>query len=128
MPVEHELLSSEGRDYAMLERNLLSHLRLAILLCLLSASLILNARLPTPADPGSEHTPHTKTGLAIAIIEVIAAVAAIAAGVWEYWQGYADIKSQRGFLRASKTHLAILSVLGVVVFATCLMLISNENV
>lgn len=102
MPVEHSVVVSEGRDYAMLERNLLSHLRLGLLLMLLSASLLLHTRLPTPSDPGSAHTPHATSDLAIAIIEVVAAVVAVAAGIWEYWQGYIDIKTQRGFLRASQ--------------------------
>ncbi|KAI0820308.1 hypothetical protein BC628DRAFT_1413221 [Trametes gibbosa] len=126
MPKEQEIVGSAGRDFAMLERNLLSHLRLAVLLSLLSASLLLHARLPTPSDPGSAQTPPSTTGLVIAIIEVIAAVAAIAAGTWEYWQGYADMCAQRGFLRASQTHLAVLSIVGIVVFATCLMLISTD--
>ena len=59
-------------------------------------------RLPEPNDPETSHTPHTKAGTAIASVEIGAAVAAIGAGVWEYWQGYADMKAQRGFLRASK--------------------------
>ncbi|KAI0358103.1 hypothetical protein OH77DRAFT_1518835 [Trametes cingulata] len=126
MPKEEENVASEGRDYAMLERNLLSHLRLAVLLSLLSSSLLLHTRLPTPSDPGSAQTPPSTTGLAVAIIEVIAAIAAIGAGIWEYWQGYADMRAQRGFLRASQTHLAVLSVVGLVVFATCLMLISSD--
>ncbi|KAI0717981.1 hypothetical protein C8T65DRAFT_571207 [Cerioporus squamosus] len=128
MPVLQEIRVSEGRDYAMLERNLLSHIRLAVLLSLLSASLLLDARLPTPSEPGSAHTPRSTMGLAIAVIEVGAALVTVAAGVWEYWQGYADMKAQRGFLRASQTHLAILSILGIIVFAICLMLISKENI
>ncbi|EIW58215.1 uncharacterized protein TRAVEDRAFT_148271 [Trametes versicolor FP-101664 SS1] len=126
MPKEQEIVGSAGRDFAMLERNLLSHLRLAVLLSLLSSSLLLHTRLPIPSDPGSAQTPASKTGLATAIIEVIAAVAAIAAGVWEYWQGYADMNAQRGFLRASQTHLAVLSGIGLVVFATCMMLIAKD--
>ena len=102
MPVALEIRVSEGRDYAMLERNLLSHLRLAVLLSLLSASLLLNARLPTPSEPGSAHTLPSTMGLSIAVIEVGAAVVTVAAGVWEYWQGYVDMKAQRGFLRASQ--------------------------
>ncbi|KAI0653274.1 hypothetical protein C8Q70DRAFT_1048520 [Cubamyces menziesii] len=126
MPKEQEIVASEGRDFPMLERNLLSHLRLAILLSLLSSSLLLRARLPTPSDPGSAQTPPTKTGTAVAIIEVVAAITVIAAGFWEYWQGYADMRAQRGFLRASQTHLVVLSVVGLVVFATCLMLVSTD--
>ena len=102
MPLEFDNKVSEGRDFAMLERNLLSHLRLAVLLTLLSASLLLHARLPTPSEPGSAKTPSSKTGLAVAVIEVVAAVVALGAGVWEYWQGCADLQSQRGFLRASQ--------------------------
>ncbi|KAL1944900.1 hypothetical protein VTO73DRAFT_2520 [Trametes versicolor] len=79
MPKEQEIVGSAGIDFAMLERNLLSHLRLAVLLSLLSSSLLLHTRLLTPSDPGSAQTPASKTGLATAIIEVIAAVAAIAA-------------------------------------------------
>ncbi|EJF64405.1 hypothetical protein BD309DRAFT_876259 [Dichomitus squalens] len=126
MPREHKIRGSEGRDFAMLERNLLSHLRLAVLLSLSFASLLLNTRLPTPSDPGSAQTPQSKTGLAISWMELMAAVLAIAAGLWEYWQGYIDMKTQRGFLRATQTHLAILSVVGIVVFASCLMLISTD--
>ena len=86
----------------MLERNLLSHLRLAVLLTLLSASLLLHTRLPSSSDPGSAQTTSSKTGLAIAVIEVVAAVAALGAGIWEYWQGCADLRAQRGFLQASQ--------------------------
>lgn len=102
MPFELDNKISEGRDFAMLERNLLSHLRLAVLLTLLSASLLLHARLPTPSEPGSSETPSSKTGLAVAVIEVVAAVAALGAGVWEYWQGCADLMAKRGFLRATQ--------------------------
>lgn len=102
MPLERENKTSEGRDYAMLERNLLSHVRLAVLLTLLSGSLLLHARLPTPSDPGSAATPDSTLGLVIAVIEVAAAVAALGAGVWEYWQGCADMRSGRGFFKASQ--------------------------
>ncbi|PIL24879.1 hypothetical protein GSI_12766 [Ganoderma sinense ZZ0214-1] len=110
----------------MLERNLMSHLRLALILSLSFASLLLQARLPTPSDPGSAQTPRSRIGLAISWIELIAAVLAITAGFWEYWQGYIDMKTQRGFLRASQAHLAVLSLVGVLVFVTCLMLISTD--
>ncbi|KAH9940829.1 uncharacterized protein BXZ73DRAFT_98659 [Epithele typhae] len=120
-------IASEARDFAMLERNLLSHLRLAGVLILLSASLLLQARLPTPSMPGSGITASSTLGFAVAIIEVVAAAVAIGAGVWEYWSGYADMKAERGFLTASQTHLALLSGVGIVVFATCLMVISTDT-
>ncbi|OBZ73601.1 hypothetical protein A0H81_06137 [Grifola frondosa] len=102
MPIEHPNTVSAARDYAMLERNLLSHIRLAVLLSLSSSSLLLHARLPSSSNPASGQTPRTNAGLAIAIVEVTAALTAISAGVWEYYQGYKDMREMRGFLAASK--------------------------
>ena len=111
MAREHRIRGSEARDFAMLERNLLSHLRLALILSLSFASLLLQARLPTPSDPGSAQTPRSRTGLAISWIELIAAVLAIAAGLWEYWQGmkkdgHLFVRSVRGLAtRVQRAHV-----------------------
>ena len=94
---------STARDFCMLERNILSHLRLALLLSLLSSAILLHARLPTPSDT-EEKTPTegSKASLPIATLEMVAALAAIAAGVWEYWFGERDLRDMRAFLVANK--------------------------
>ncbi|KAK0446817.1 hypothetical protein EV421DRAFT_1901658 [Armillaria borealis] len=43
---------STARDFCMLERNMLAHIKLALLLSVLSSSLILQARLVPTADEG----------------------------------------------------------------------------
>jgi hypothetical protein len=88
---------STARDYCMLERNLLSHLKLALLLSILSASIILRARLVPVADYDNEDG-----GVPLASVEFAAAVVCIVAGGWEYYQGYWDLKSGRAFLVAPK--------------------------
>jgi len=92
-----ENTGSAARDYCMLERNILSHLKLAILLSLLSSSLLLNARLvpdPKTQQPGS---------LPLAAMEFAAAIACVVAGVWEYYNGYRDLKQARAFLVGVKS-------------------------
>lgn len=81
----------------MLERNILSHLKLALLLSLLSSSLILHARL-IPAKGTSD----SAYNFPLAIVEFIAAMIAVVAGVWEYFSGCADLKNARAFLTGVK--------------------------
>ena len=125
----------------MLERNILSHFKLAILLSLLSSSLLLNARL----------VPETKTqqagSLPLSVVEFAAAIACIAAGVWEYYNGYRDLKQARAFLVAVKSvptfssiskarvlnmpphrsHLSIMTIVAGVVFGTCIVFMLNDS-
>ena len=101
MPLLCENTGSAARDFAMLERNLLSHIRLATLLLLLAASVLLEARLPSPSQP-SGNTPRSAGSIPLASIETAAAVAAIGAGVWEYRSGYQDMQDMKGFLTAVK--------------------------
>lgn len=89
----------------MLERNILSHLKLALLLSLLSSAILLHARLPTPSEDDSGEKPPpsgSKAELPMATLEMVAALAAIAAGVWEYWCGDRDLRNMRAFLVANK--------------------------
>ena len=84
----------------MLERNILSHLKLALLLSLLSSSLLLHARLVPGNEPRS-----TSSNVPLASVEYATAMAAIAGGVWEYYSGYNDLRQTRAFL--SGVRLAI---------------------
>ncbi|KAI0923736.1 hypothetical protein AcW1_006617 [Taiwanofungus camphoratus] len=126
MPVELENTGSTTRDFQMLERNLLSHVRLAVLLSLLSSSLLLNARLPTSSTPSSAENANAKGNVVIAAIEIGAAMAAIGAGVWEYNRNYKDMRESRGFLVATKLHFVIMVVVSLIVFATCLVLVTDD--
>lgn len=141
MPHMCENTGSAARDFAMLERNLLSHVRLATLLLLLAASVLLNARLPAPSDP-SGGTPHSAGNIPLASIEVAAAVVAIGAGIWEYRRGYQDMQDMKGFLTANKYALRIHvyavfivsqatflchAIIAAVVFASCIVLISDKG-
>lgn len=101
MPKVRENTGSAARDFAMLERNLLSHLRLAMLLMIMASSVLLGARLPSPSEP-TGNTPHSAAQIPLASIQIAAAVAAIGSGIWEYRRGYKDMKDMKGFLLASK--------------------------
>jgi hypothetical protein len=89
-----ENTGSAARDYCMLERNILSHLKLALLLSVLSVSLLLNARLV----PQNGHEASASGSLPLAVIEFTAAMFCIAAGAWEYYNGYQDLRHGRAFL------------------------------
>lgn len=76
----------------MLERNILSHLKLGLLLSVLSSSLLLQARLVP-------QSPYQSSGsMAVACIEFAAGVLCFAAGAWEYYNGYQDLKQVRAFM------------------------------
>ena len=100
MPHLVENTGSTARDFCMLERNILSHLKLALLLSLLSSSLLLHARLVPGNEPRS-----TGSNVPLASVEYATAMAAIAGGVWEYYSGYNDLRQTRAFL--SGVRLAI---------------------
>ncbi|KAJ6581481.1 hypothetical protein B0H19DRAFT_1115415 [Mycena capillaripes] len=114
---------STARDFCMLERNLLSHLKLALLLSLLSSSVLLRARL-VPVDKPTELS--GTTGIVVASLQFTAALAAIVAGVWEYYCGYWDIRNMHAFLVAVKPHLAIISFTAAVVFVTCIIVLAEH--
>lgn len=90
---------STARDFCFLERNILSHLKLALLLSLLSSSSLLHARLPSPDSDSDSESSHA---FPVACIQFAAALAAIGAGLWQFWSGDADLRSSRAFLVASK--------------------------
>ncbi|KAF8159526.1 hypothetical protein B0H34DRAFT_703862 [Crassisporium funariophilum] len=113
---------STCRDFCMLERNILSHLKLALLLSLLSSSLLLRARLV----PEKEGNTDTGGGVPLAVVEFVAALACIVAGVWEYYSGYWDLRKTRAFLAATKPHLIIMGSVAGVIFGTCIVLLVQE--
>lgn len=113
MPKLCDNTGSAARDFAMLERNLLSHIRLATLLLLLASSLLLNARIPTsspsaPSDPSDPNDPDQAPGgrsagrTSLASLQLVAALTALGVGVWEYRRGYKDMQDMKGFLMATR--------------------------
>jgi len=82
----------------MLERNILSHLKLALLLSLLSSSLLLGARLV----PNTKEDNESASSIPLASLQFIAAIASVSAGVWEYYKGFQDMRMARAFLAAPK--------------------------
>lgn len=94
-PNEVENLGSQARDFCMLERNFLSHVKLALLLAILSWSVLLKARL-VPEQPKEKKD---LGGIPLSAVEYGAALACLTAGCWEYYQGYRDLRTSTPFLR-----------------------------
>jgi hypothetical protein len=82
----------------MLERNFLSHVKLALLLAILSWSVLLKARL-VPEQPEEERDPG---GIPLSAVEYGAALACVMAGCYEYYKGYWDLRQSTPFLRGTK--------------------------
>lgn len=85
----------------MLERNILSHLKLALLLSVLSSSLLLQTRL-VPSEGDSEDIGASTYGMPLSILQFIAAILAVVAGVWEFLSGCNDLQHMTTFLNSPK--------------------------
>ena len=90
--------ASTARDFCMLERNILSHLKLALLLSLLSSSLLLQARLV----PSTTNKQTEASSIPLASLLFVAAIACISIGLWEYFRGFRDMRLSRAFLSTPK--------------------------
>ncbi|KDR80655.1 hypothetical protein GALMADRAFT_135783 [Galerina marginata CBS 339.88] len=118
-----ENTGSTARDFCMLERNILSHFKLALLLSLLSSSLLLHARLV----PSDEQKHQLGGGIPLASVEFFAAITAIVGGIWEYYSGYHDLRQRRAFLAGTQAHLIIMGAVAGVVFGTCIVLLVQDD-
>jgi hypothetical protein len=133
---------SAARDFCMLERNLLSHLKLALLFSILSSSILLRARLVP--DPGDSSDAEDKASLPLAGVLLVASLATMGAGAWEYNVGYRDLMNMTAFLHAIKSvlaissshfklltccspHLAVITAVVLAVFGTCVVLVANGS-
>ncbi|EEB92611.1 hypothetical protein MPER_08853 [Moniliophthora perniciosa FA553] len=125
----HTLVDNTGstaRDFCMLERNLLSHIKLALLLFLISCSLLLHSRLvPDPGD--NDDVGNSVIGLPLASVEMVAALAVLAAGIWEYQNGFRDLMDMRAFLAGKKPYLLLMTCVVAVVIGTCIILLVEES-
>ncbi|KAF8802952.1 hypothetical protein BYT27DRAFT_7111072 [Phlegmacium glaucopus] len=120
-----ENVGSTARDFCMLERNILCHLKLAILLSLLSSSLLLHARLVPPSSPKDQT--REANNIPLASLQFVAAIASISAGIWEYCKGFQDMRKARPFLAAPRLHYIIMGNVSGAVFATCVVLLVQHG-
>ncbi|KAI0251813.1 hypothetical protein BJV78DRAFT_1208958 [Lactifluus subvellereus] len=124
MPTLIENHGSTARDYCMLERNFLSHVKLGLLLILLASSVLLRARLPGPDRPkGHEKHPNCGLGIPLASVEVAAAFIVIGAGCWEYESGIRDMRARRAFLLSTEPHFVMMALIAAMVSTTCVILL-----
>jgi hypothetical protein len=96
-----ENTGSAARDFCMLERNLLAALKLACVLCLLFASVLLRGRLAIDAAPGSRDG-GGDASVALASVHYVAALAVLAGGAHEYHAGVRDLRGARAFFRSDR--------------------------
>jgi hypothetical protein len=99
---------STARDFVMQERNMLSHLKLAMLLSVLSTSLLLHSRL-SPAMDGQEQS---TAGVPIACILFAGAILSIVAGTFEYHYGIRDLLKARAFVAKTRSASIIVQPFG----------------
>jgi len=87
-----------------IERTYLSHLRLGVVLTLLTASILLNARLPAPnddKDPINNRSP--LSGLRFGSLYFAAALAAFFGGLLNYDKLWSDMKTGRAFVQSPRS-------------------------
>ncbi|EJD02069.1 uncharacterized protein FOMMEDRAFT_87808 [Fomitiporia mediterranea MF3/22] len=128
-----ENTGSTARDWCMLERNILSHVKLCLLLFLLSASVLLRTRLTSPSNDTDNDedpsTPHSHAAsLTLACVLMACSLVALAAGTWEYWSSDRDMRTKRAFMNANKLHPVMLTAVSGIVFAICIVLLADEAI
>jgi hypothetical protein len=98
----------------MLERNILAHIKVALLLSLLSSACILHVRLVPDVD---DHSEPSKAGVPLASVLFAGSLIALSAGGWEYYNGCRDLMDMRAFLIATK-YAAQLAVMSSLIFCS----------
>jgi len=102
MALSLEVVGSTVRDFCMLERNFLSHLKLVLLLMLLSSSALLGTRLSGPSSDAGDQGALGKASQPVAILQFLAALATVAAAIWEYHSGVKDLLRVRAFFAVTR--------------------------
>ncbi|KZT37000.1 hypothetical protein SISSUDRAFT_988406 [Sistotremastrum suecicum HHB10207 ss-3] len=115
-----ENVGSTTRDFLALERNWLTHIRLVVLLSLLSSSILLRSRLSlSPNAP--RDLPHS--ALPVGSLYFAGAVAVSIASIVQYRSRFRDFFSFKGFLRPSLAHTIVVTMVALLVFVTCVLLL-----
>ncbi|KAI0031438.1 hypothetical protein K488DRAFT_52057 [Vararia minispora EC-137] len=123
MPTNLEIIGSSPRDFCMLERNFLSHARLALLFVLFSSAVLLQIRLPLTSDNNPEEPMNGSVTYALASMATAAAACVIAAGYSEYELGFQDVRKLRPTYKSSKLHFVLMVLMVVTVFGACILLL-----
>jgi hypothetical protein len=129
----------------MLERNLLSHLRLGVLLSFLSATIIVRTRLIPERGEGDPTHDNTRAGVVMGSVQALAALCTIVIGIWQYNLHFKDLYHSRAFLGDSKyvsdfcrcpsthfghsprPHFSVMTAVAGVVLSTSVILLADEN-
>ncbi|KIY53361.1 hypothetical protein FISHEDRAFT_13189, partial [Fistulina hepatica ATCC 64428] len=110
----HENVGSTTRDFLMIERNVLAHLRLALTLFFLACSTLVVHSSIWGRD----------ASVALASVEMFAAVLAIIAGAYQYERMYRAVSGWRAFiLPETRPHLVLMSIVSVIIFGLCILYI-----
>ncbi|KAG1739987.1 hypothetical protein EDB19DRAFT_1709631 [Suillus lakei] len=126
MPTPLLVVGSTVRDFCMLERNFLSHVKLVLLLLLMFASALLGIRLPGPPGSGQSESLGSFS-LPIAILQFIAALLTIAAAFWEYHTGLDDLMELRAFFIVNRIHHIIMAAVTFIIVATCIIYVVKSS-
>ncbi|KAG1808662.1 uncharacterized protein BJ212DRAFT_1484914 [Suillus subaureus] len=126
MPTPLLVVGSTVRDFCMLERNFLSHIKLVLLLLLMFASALLEIRLPGPPGTGQSESLGSFS-LPLAILQFIAALLTIAAAFWEYHTGLDDLMKVRAFFVVHRIHHIIMAAVTFIIVATCIIYVVKSS-
>jgi len=109
---KHSVLSFESPIETIqiaIERTYLSHIRLGLLLSLLSAAILLNARLPDPTKAASNQGLPTYT-VPLGTLFFIASILGLAAGLFNYERLWKGLKNGAAFVQSSRCAILSASV------------------
>ncbi|CAE6420682.1 unnamed protein product [Rhizoctonia solani] len=115
---------STARDYCTIERTLLSFSRLGLVLFVLSASLLLKARLPGPEDNNDETG--GEAALPLASVFLVASILAIISGWMGYESDLRGLREERAFVGGYKFTEIVVVLVAMLLFATCLLLLKAD--
>ncbi|CAE6478371.1 unnamed protein product [Rhizoctonia solani] len=115
---------SAARDYCTIERTLLAFTRLGLVLFVLSASLLLKARLPGPEDENSDTG--GPAAFPLGTIFTITSILAIISGWMGYESDLKGLREERAFVGGYKFTEIMVVLVALLLFATCLLLLKAD--
>ncbi|CAE6425210.1 hypothetical protein ACGC1H_004807 [Rhizoctonia solani] len=115
---------SAARDYCTIERTLLAFARLGLVLFVLSASLLLKARLPGPEDENSDTG--GPAAFPLGTIFMLTSILAIISGWMGYESDLKGLREERAFVGGYKFTEIMVVLVAMLLFATCLLLLKAD--
>ncbi|PVF98899.1 hypothetical protein CPB86DRAFT_784345 [Serendipita vermifera] len=120
-------VGSEARDFCAIERTYLSHIRLGMLLSLLSAALMLNARLPTPGQDPSHHQDAPLYTIPLASAYLAASICGLSVACYNYERLWKGLKDGAAFVQSSRIHTAAMSLISLLIIGTIITLLARAR-